>query len=61
LVAASAKYDISLSGDKNIKKFDLLAPPQQCPPGESPDDVKYDYNHIDRVVARFNAERESKK
>ena len=61
LAAASAKYDISLSGDKNIKKFDLLAPPQQCPPGESPDDVKYDYNHIDRVVARFNAERESKK
>jgi len=61
LAAASMKYDISLSGDKNLKKFDLLAPPQQCPPGESPDDVKYDYNHIDRVVARFNAERESKK
>lgn len=59
LAAASAKYDISLSADENIKKFDLLAPPQQCPPGESPEDVKYNYNHIDRIVARFNTERES--
>lgn len=59
LKAATSHYDISLSGSQNIKKFDLLAPPLDCPPGESPEDVKYNYDHIDRVVARFHAERES--